>query len=95
MIVRLKRRSTRYRDLSPRQAYVVIAIEGDQLRILNDAGHTYLYPPRLFACVDPREPDDWVEESGKDGERYADCSVSGRHAARDRCGSLQTLRGTA
>jgi hypothetical protein len=71
MIVRLKHRSDRYPDLSPRQPYVVIGIEADQLRILNDAGRPYLYPPRLFACLDPREPHDWVEERGDDGERYA------------------------
>ena len=38
MIVRLKQRSSRYPDLSPRQPYVVIGIEADQFRILNDAG---------------------------------------------------------
>jgi len=71
MIVRLKQRSSRYPDLSPRQPYVVIGIEADQFRILNDAGRPYLYPPRVFACVDSREPDDWVEVRGDDGERYA------------------------
>src|SRR2546425_9206096 len=70
MIVRLRQRSSRYPDLSPRQPYVVIGIEADQFRILNDAGRPYLYPPRLFACIDSREPDDWVEERGDDGERY-------------------------
>ncbi len=78
MIVRLKQRSSRYPDLSPRQPYVVIGIEADQFRILNDAGRPYLYPPRVFACVDSREPDDWVEVRGDDGERYAYPSAIGR-----------------
>ena len=71
MIVRLRQRNLRYPDLSPRQPYVVIGIEADQLRILNDAGRPYLYPPRLFTYLDPRKPSDWVEERGADGERYA------------------------
>ncbi len=78
MIVRLKQRSSRYPDLSPRQPYVVIGIEADQFRILNDAGRPYLYPPRVFACVDSREPDDWVEVRGDDGERYAYPSAIGK-----------------
>lgn len=71
MIVRLKRQSSRYRDLSTRQPYMVIGIEADDFRILNDAGRPYLYPARLFAVMDRREPQDWVSESGRDGERYA------------------------
>lgn len=71
MIVKLKQRSSRYPDLSTRQPYVVIGIEADHFRILNDTGRPYLYPPRLFVRLDSREPDDWVEERGEDGERYA------------------------
>lgn len=71
MIVRLKKQSSRYRDLSTRQPYVVIGIEADDFRILNDAGRPYLYPNRLFAVTDRQEPRDWVTEFGSDGERYA------------------------
>ena len=71
MIVRLKKQSSRYRDLSTRQPYMVIGIEADDLRILNDAGRPYLYPSRLFVVADPHEPRDWVTEFGSDGERYA------------------------
>lgn len=71
MIVKLRRRSARYPDLTPKQPYVVIGIEADDLRVLNDHGRPYLYPPRLFEVVDPREPADWVKEFGEDGERYA------------------------
>ena len=38
MIVKLKKRNARYRDLTFGQPYVVIGIEADELRILNDAG---------------------------------------------------------
>ena len=71
MIVKLRRRGARYRDLTPGQPYVVIGIEGDHFRILNDAGRPYLYPPGLFKVLDPREPVDWVSEVGEEGERYA------------------------
>src|SRR3989442_4430428 len=71
MIVRLRQRSSRYPDLSPRQPYVVIGIEGDDFRILNDAGRPYLYPPRLFQVLDTGEPGDWVTDCGDSGERYA------------------------
>jgi len=71
MIVKLKKKNARYRDLAFGQPYVVIGIEADDLRILNDAGHPFLYRPNLFSLVDPREPVDWVAEFGDDGERYS------------------------
>ena len=71
MIVKLRRKNARYPDLMPGQPYVVIGIEADELRILNDQGRPYLYPVQLFEVVDPREPGDWVTEWGEEGERYA------------------------
>jgi hypothetical protein len=50
---------------------MVIGIEGDEFRILNDADRPYLYPPGIFTVLDNREPGDWVAEYGDDGERYA------------------------
>ena len=71
MVVKLKRKNPRYRDLTFGQRYVVIGIEADEFRILNNAGNPFLYPPRIFTVVDAREPVDWVNEKGDDGERYA------------------------
>jgi hypothetical protein len=71
MTVKLRRRIPRYPDLTPRQPYVVIGIEGDDYRILNDAGRPYLYSCGLFQVLDAREPGDWVSGYGEDGERYA------------------------
>ena len=71
MIVKLRRKNLRYPDLTVGQPYVVIGIEANDLRILNDAGRPYLYPARLFQLVDSREPCDWVTEYGEDEERYA------------------------
>ena len=66
MIVKLRRKNSRYPDLAPRQNYVVIGVEADDLRILNDQGRPYLYPVRLFEIVDAREPADWIAELGED-----------------------------
>jgi len=71
MIVKLKKKSARYRDLTFGQPYVVIGIEADELRLLNDAGRPFLYPPNLFLTIDITEPIDWVTEFGDDGERYS------------------------
>lgn len=71
MIVKLKKKNAHYRELTFGQPYVVIGIEADELRILNDAGRPFLYPPNLFSVIDPREPVDWVTEFGNDGERYS------------------------
>lgn len=71
MIVKLRRKNKQYQDLSPGQPYVVIGIEANDFRVLNDTGRPYLYPCRLFKLIDPRKPSDWVSELGKDGEQYA------------------------
>jgi hypothetical protein len=71
MIVELRERDSRYPDLTPGQPYVVLGIEADDYRILNDQGRPYLYAHELFTVVDAREPDDWVSELGEDNERYA------------------------
>ncbi|OGH59115.1 MAG: hypothetical protein A3G34_02190 [Candidatus Lindowbacteria bacterium RIFCSPLOWO2_12_FULL_62_27] len=71
MIIRLRRKSRRYPDLTAGQRYVVIGIEADDYRILNDHGRPYLYPARLFEIIDTREPANWITELGDDGERYA------------------------
>jgi hypothetical protein len=56
MIVKLKNRNARYRDLTIGQPYVVIGIETNEFRILNDAGRPFLYSPTLFTVIDDREP---------------------------------------
>ena len=71
MIVKLVRKYEDYPDLTPEQCYVVIGIEADELRLLNDFGRPYLYPPQMFEIVDHREPPDWIIETGEDGEKYA------------------------
>lgn len=71
MIVKLRRKHARYTDLTAGLLYVVIGIEADDLRILNDQGRPYLYPSRPFEVIDLHKPADWVTERGEEGERYA------------------------
>ena len=71
MIVKLRRKYARYPDLTPDLSYVVIGIEADDFRILNDQGRAYLYPSRLFKIIDPAKPRDWVTQRGEQGEWYA------------------------
>ncbi|MGB0385946.1 MAG: hypothetical protein ACPGWR_14090 [Ardenticatenaceae bacterium] len=71
MIVQLRKPNSHYTDLTLHQHYVVIGVEADDLRILNDQGRPYLYPNHLFKLVDSRKPNDWITELGDDGERYA------------------------
>ena len=71
MLVTLRRKTPRYPDLTFGQRYVVIGIEADDFRLLNDRGKPYLYPHQLFDVVDVHEPEEWITEVGEDGERYA------------------------
>lgn len=71
MIIKLREEFEGHPDLTPGQYYAVIGIEADDFRVLNDRGRPYLYPPHLFEVPDPREPSDWITETGEDGERYA------------------------
>ena len=71
MIVKLRRKTAKYADLTFGQPYVVIGIESDDYRLLNDDGRPYLYPRNLFRVLDTREPADWVSGYGEEGERYA------------------------
>jgi len=71
MIVSLRESDPRYPDLTAGQRYLVIGIEADDYRILNDRGQPYLYPHDLFDVVDATEPEDWLTEKGDDQERYS------------------------
>lgn len=59
-----------YGLLTPGNVYRVISIEGDQLRIMNDAGEPILFATNAFEFVDAARPVDWIEEV-EDGEYFA------------------------
>jgi hypothetical protein len=71
MIVKLRQPLEDYPDLTCGQCYVLIGIEADDFRLLNDRGRPYLYPHDFFEIVDEQKPSDWITETGEDGEVYA------------------------
>jgi hypothetical protein len=56
--------------LSIGREYVVIGIEGDWFRIVNDRNEPILYDPNVFTITDFSEPSFWTTEY-IDGERYS------------------------
>ncbi len=71
MIVKLQHPLEAYPDLTFGQGYVVIGIEADDYRLLNDRGRPYLYPHELFEVVNNQRPSEWITEIGEEGEVYA------------------------
>ncbi|NJP09629.1 MAG: hypothetical protein HC866_09200 [Leptolyngbyaceae cyanobacterium RU_5_1] len=69
--MKLREQANQPVDLKNGQCYLVLGIEADDFRLLNDQGRPYLYPRTLFEIVDSSEPEDWISELGEDGERYA------------------------
>ncbi len=57
--------------ITPGRSYVVLGIEADWYRLLNDQGEPCLYDPSILNAADPTEPADWVSFTGDEGERYA------------------------
>jgi len=78
MIVRLIKKHENYPDLTYGEYYVVIGIEADDFRLLNDLGRPYLYPHQIFEVVNSQIPSDWITETGEDGEKYAYPSLLNR-----------------
>lgn len=56
--------------LSPLKEYVVIEIDDEHFRVVDDDHEPILYPKPLFDIVDSSIPDDWVKETFDDGEYY-------------------------
>jgi hypothetical protein len=49
MTVKLKYGNIEYNDLTPGQSYVVIGIEADDYRILNDQGRHPIFTPTIYS----------------------------------------------
>lgn len=59
-------------DLTIGNEYVVIGIESDSYRIINETEkEPYLYSPECFKIIDTSKPSFWVTAYGKDGEEYS------------------------
>lgn len=58
-------------DMTIGKVYVVIGIEADSYRIINDSQMPYLYDPSQFEMVEFDRPSFWVTEYGEDQEEYS------------------------
>ena len=52
--------------------YVVVGLDNDYFRIIDNNDEPLLYPKGLFTIVDDTIPEDWVREDYPDGEYYID-----------------------
>ncbi|MCE5327221.1 MAG: hypothetical protein LLG01_12505 [Planctomycetaceae bacterium] len=59
------------RGVRPGYEYLVLGIEADDYRLLNDEAEPVLYDLTLFDIVDDQEPSNWIHHVGPDGEHYA------------------------
>lgn len=53
------------------KVYLVIGIEADSYRIVDESNEPVLHYPSYFEVVDKKEPEEWITEYGEDGERYS------------------------
>jgi hypothetical protein len=60
-----------YWSLTVGSPYVVISIEADLYRLINDRGEPIIYDPVCFEVIDRQEPPFWLSVQGEEGERYA------------------------
>ncbi|MBI9016446.1 MAG: hypothetical protein JEZ07_04205 [Phycisphaerae bacterium] len=58
--------------LTLEETYIVVGIDQDCLRIVNDNGNPVLYPSFLFDIIDDKIPDDWIVSIEEDGKMYCD-----------------------
>lgn len=57
-------------NLEPNKTYVVIGIDCDYYRIVNEIGEPILYPKNLFEVIDPLIPESWIREEYGPDEYY-------------------------
>ncbi|GAB6043475.1 hypothetical protein JCM17961_41530 [Endothiovibrio diazotrophicus] len=58
-------------DITIGKVYLVIDIEADSYRIINDSQMPYLYDPPQFEIVEYDRPSFWVTEYGEEQEEYS------------------------
>ena len=58
-------------DMTVGKVYVVIGIEANDYRIIDDTQMPYLYNPNQFEVVESERPNFWVTEYGEENEEYS------------------------
>jgi hypothetical protein len=64
--------------------YLVVGLDDESLRVINDVGEPVLYPKFLFHVVEASVPADWVRQDYDDGEWHIDppeCAQPGFYEA--------------
>lgn len=67
----IKRLENEARHMTLGKEYIVIGVEADYYRLINDHGDPCLYEAGQCEIVDFDEPSFWVSETGEDGEQYS------------------------
>ncbi len=72
MIVQYKSKdSNNLNRLTLYKNYLVIGIEADMYRIIDDSNDPCLFNSRNFDIINNIEPNFWITEYGEDNERYS------------------------
>jgi hypothetical protein len=58
-------------SLTPGKEYVVIGLDHESYRVLDDKGEPILFPKEGFQVVDHAIPEDWIWDRYSDDEYYA------------------------
>lgn len=58
-------------DMTIEKIYVVIGIEADSYRIIDDVKMPYLYNPNQFEIIESNRPKFWITEYGEEQEEYS------------------------
>lgn len=71
MRVRARPAATKPPHLTPGLEYLVVGLDHDSLRVLDDDSEPILYSKDLFDIIDPSVPEDWVWDRYADDEYYS------------------------
>jgi hypothetical protein len=63
-------RSNEFWSLTPGREYVVIGVDHESYRVVDDKGEPILFPKEGFRVVDDAIPQDWVWDRQGDDEYY-------------------------
>jgi hypothetical protein len=69
-----------HETISPDEIYLVIAVDRDFYRVIDDAGQPVMFPKELFEVIDKRIPSGWAFDEHVGGSYYLEpipCSVPG------------------
>ncbi len=72
MRVFAKGQAGEHSGLTQGRTYVVVGVDDQHYRVMDDAGEPILFPKELFSVVDGTIPSGWVRVEYDDGEYHID-----------------------